>query len=125
MLGEQAGGRLAFYSVAVADERIGELILRKRKGAGWSQAVLSARLINSGLNFDQTAVSNVELGKRELDMSELAAFGRVLDISEGEMAKAILAEYVTAYRDRVPGSIKDARAVMQMRETMRKKHSKK
>lgn len=121
MLGEQASGRLAFYSGAVAEERIGELVLRKRKFAGWSQAKLSAELINSGLTFDQGAVSDVELGKRELSMDELAAFGRVLDISESEMAKAILAEYVVAYRGRVTGSITDARAVMQQRERMRKK----
>lgn len=75
-------------------ERLGDLIRRARGGR--SQAWLSAQLIGLGLRLDQGAVSDIELGRRELEMKEVAAFAQALDLTVEEVVGALATEYRSA-----------------------------
>lgn len=99
-------------------ERLGELIRRYRGKR--SQSTVATLLQIQGLNFDQTAVSDVETGKRELEMGEAAVFAIVLGIPRDEMANGLTVEYEYA-RDLVAGSPKDQRVMSEMRKTLERR----
>jgi hypothetical protein len=72
-------------------ERLGELYRRARGDR--TQAWLAAQLLARGFTIDQSAVSDAELGKRAINMLEVAAFAEVLGLARKEIVRALANEY--------------------------------
>jgi Pyruvate/2-oxoacid:ferredoxin oxidoreductase gamma subunit len=53
-------------------------------------------LLARGFTIDQSAVSDAELGKRAINMLEVAAFAEVLGIPQRDVVNAFAAEYAAA-----------------------------
>lgn len=73
---------------------------------------------------DQGSISAIERDEREPTFEMVARISEALKIPQDDVARS-LSYLIAEARNRVPGSMKDIRAAIEMRETMRKKHPKK
>jgi transcriptional regulator with XRE-family HTH domain len=119
VLGEQPTVlRSSNVSHVAQTESFGALVRRYRELRGFNQ-IQTAALADT----DQGAISAIERDEREPSFEMVARLSEALRIPQGEVVNS-LAHIIAAARDRVPGSMKDIRAALEMRETMRKRHLK-
>lgn len=72
-------------------------VRRLRKRSGWSLAQLSERLEEVGHPLSVPVLSKIELGDRGIDVNDLVALGRALDVEP----PSLLEDPVIAMNDRV------------------------
>jgi transcriptional regulator with XRE-family HTH domain len=70
------------YDDAYRDLR--DVLITARRGAGWSQQKLAAKLGRA-----QTFVSKIELGERRLDLIELMVWADALDVDAREVVERL------------------------------------
>lgn len=63
----------------------GKNIQKHRKSNGWSRLVLSNKLMLLGIDINYDGIYKVENGRRIVKDFELAAFAKVLGVTEAEL----------------------------------------
>lgn len=63
----------------------GKNIQKHRKSNGWSRLVLSNKLMLLGIDINYDGIYKIENGKRIVKDFELAAFSKVLGVTESEL----------------------------------------
>jgi transcriptional regulator with XRE-family HTH domain len=119
MSGEQATVlRSSYLYDVVAAETFGKLMRRYREIRNLNQTEVAALA-----DTHQATISAIERDEQEPSFEMIARIAEALRIPQDEVSSS-MSHLISAARGRVPASMKDIRAAIELRETMRKKQSK-